>query len=218
MTSIVLFDDDILYRQCVSLQLSNNHKVVGETGDLCKVVPMVQKQSPDVVLLKFVSNGIIDRINQIKESSTAHIVAYSVPFNPHLISLVLKAKAAGVLLRSEASIEDLEAAIETVKANRTYFGAGVSDMISKCFQNAIDLEDLTSCFTMLTPREREVIQLIAEGGSTRSISEALNVSVKTVESHRKSVMMKLSMSSVAELTKYALREGLTSLDIASTKH
>lgn len=213
MTSIVLFDDDILYRQCLSLQLSNHYKVVGETSDSCKIMTVVQTSLPEVVLLKFSTNGIVDRISQIKDATTAKVIIYSVPNNPHLISKILRTGAIGILLRTEASFEELVASVTSANINRTYFGKGVSDILSTCFQNAMDINTMSSCFSMLTSREREVIQLISEGGSTRTISGILNVSVKTVESHRQSIFKKLAISSVAELTKYALQEGLTSLDI-----
>lgn len=217
MAKIVLFDDDILYRQCLSLQLTNNHQVVGETGDFSKVVFMVQTASPDVALLKLSSTNIIDCISQIKESMETKVVVYSVPVNPHLISSVLRSGAAGILLRTESNFEELMNAIVLVMTNRTYFGRGVSDILSSCFQNSIDMNDLSSCFSLLTSREREVVQLIAEGRSTRNIAEHLNVSGKTVESHRQRIMRKLSITSVAEITKYALQEGLTSLNITPPK-
>ena len=97
-------------------------------------------------------------------------------------------------------------------ANKTYLSSGVTDVVVKDFVQAASRQP-DSVFSVLTTREREVLQLMAEGRTTNQIASDLHVSVKTVETHRQQVMNKLKIHSVAELTKYAIREGLTSLEV-----
>jgi DNA-binding NarL/FixJ family response regulator len=103
-------------------------------------------------------------------------------------------------------------AIRVVLAHKTFLSPGVTDVVVKDYVQAPPGAD-ASVFSVLSNREREVLQLMAEGKSTNQIAECLHVSVKTVETHRQQMMQKLKMHSVAELTKYAIREGLTSLEI-----
>jgi len=102
-------------------------------------------------------------------------------------------------------------AIHTVMRRQHYLSQKITDVIVEEYLQNLPKNE-TNVFTVLTPREREVLQLIAEGKSTKQIASVLNVSVKTIETHRQQIMDKLNIHSVAELTKYAIREGITSLE------
>jgi DNA-binding NarL/FixJ family response regulator len=122
---------------------------------------------------------------------------------------VLESGAKGYVLK-DSCFEELATAIRTVAAGDTYLGPKITDLIIKDYLLRIpDKKPLT--FTSLTRRERELIQLIADGGNSKEIAAAFGVSAKTIDVHRHNIMKKLNLYSIAELTKYAVREGLTSL-------
>lgn len=122
----------------------------------------------------------------------------------------LRAGAAGYLLK-DCPFEEVLAAVRTVRQGKIYLSRQISESVVRDFV-AVARETPASAFTALSAREREVLQLLAEGGTTKEIAARLRVSVKTIETHRKQMMDKLDIHSVAELTKYAIREGLTPLD------
>jgi len=124
---------------------------------------------------------------------------------------MLKAGASGYLLK-DCAFEELIRAIRLVMAHKTYLSPGVTDIVVKDYTAGGNNSSQPSVFSVLSPREREVLQLMAEGRTTSQIAGLLHVSVKTVETHRQQIMHKLKIHSVAELTKYAIREGLTSLE------
>ena len=123
---------------------------------------------------------------------------------------MLKAGASGYLLKDSA-FEELASAIKTVMAGQPYLSPKITDVVIKEYIVSLPKNE-ESVFTKITTREREVLQLLAEGKATKQIAAFLNVSVKTIETHRQQIMEKLDIHSVAELTKYAIREGLTSLE------
>jgi DNA-binding NarL/FixJ family response regulator len=123
---------------------------------------------------------------------------------------MLKAGATGYLPKDCAS-EELVCAIRTVLNNQTYLSPTIADIVRRDYVRQGPKAD-TSVFSILTLREREVLQLLAEGKTSKAIASHLDVSVKTIETHRQHIMEKLDFHSLAELTKYAIREGLTSLE------
>jgi DNA-binding NarL/FixJ family response regulator len=126
---------------------------------------------------------------------------------------MLKAGAKGYLLK-DGAFEELATAIRSVVANKVYLSPRIANVVVDDYVRRTpgQTDGDASAFARLTPREREVLQLMAEGRATKEIAMDLKVSIKTVETHRRQIMEKLSIHSVAELTKYAIREGLTSLD------
>jgi len=155
-------------------------------------------------------NGI-EATRQISaESPGVKVVALSMHSDSLFVLNMLKAGASGYLLK-DCALEELVKAIRTVVAQKTYLSPGVSDIVIKDFVSSWSATS-SSAFAVLTAREREVLQLMAEGKSTLQIADSLCVSAKTVEAHRKQIMDKLGIHSVAELTKYAIRQGLTSLE------
>ncbi|OPZ84639.1 MAG: Oxygen regulatory protein NreC [bacterium ADurb.Bin429] len=125
------------------------------------------------------------------------------------VTEMLKSGARGYLLK-DCAFEELVTAIRTVLAGKMYLSERINTQLIQDYVANLQ-RDESSAFTLLSPREREVLQLLAEGESAKAIAERLMLSVKTVETHRAQLMEKLDLHSIAELTKYAIREGLTSL-------
>jgi RNA polymerase sigma factor (sigma-70 family) len=127
----------------------------------------------------------------------------------HFVSEMLKAGAKAYLLK-QCAVDELITAIKTVLKNQTYLSPCISGVVVDQFvRNTSKTE--SSAFSHLSDREREVLQLVAEGKTSKEIASQLNLSIKTVEAHRLNIMEKLNIHTVAELTKYAIREGLSSL-------
>jgi DNA-binding NarL/FixJ family response regulator len=136
------------------------------------------------------------------------VIALSMNADSRFVLNMFRSGVSGYLLK-ECSHGELVKAIRIALKHKTYLGPGISDIVIKDFLAGSQATD-GSVFSRLTTKEREVLQLMAEGKTTKQIAECLYVSIKTIESHRKRVMDKLGIRSVAELTKFAIREGLTS--------
>jgi DNA-binding NarL/FixJ family response regulator len=156
-------------------------------------------------------NGIEATRQILSGAPEVKVVALSMHSDSLFVLNMIKAGASGYLLK-DCALEELVKAIRTVVSHKTYLSPGVSDIVIRDFVTGWQTTS-TSAFSVLSAREREVLQLMAEGKSTNQIADGLCVSVKTVEAHRKQVMTKLGIHSVAELTKYAIRQGLTSLEV-----
>ena len=189
-------------------------EVVGEADNGRAVVRLVQEKSPQVVIMDISMpdlNGIEATRQIINESPGVKIIALSMHSDSLFVLNMFKAGASGYLLK-DCALEELVKAVRTVLSRKVYLSPGISDIVIKDFVIGWSPPD-SSAYSILTTREREVLQLMAEGRNTNQIAESLCVSVKTVEAHRKQLMNKLDIHSVAELTKYAIRQGLTSLDV-----
>jgi len=186
--------------------------VVGEAEDGRETVQLVQKLAPAVVIMDIGMpdlNGIEATRQIIAEHPHIKVVALSMHSDRRFVSEMLKAGASAYLLK-DCAFEELVSAILTVMKNKIYLSPGIAGVVIENFiRNAPKSE--SSVFSLLSDREREVLQLMAEGKATKAIASHLHVSIKTVETHRINIMTKLDLHSVAELTKYAIREGLTSL-------
>jgi DNA-binding NarL/FixJ family response regulator len=123
---------------------------------------------------------------------------------------MLEAGASGYLLK-DCAFEELVRAIRSVMSNQIYLSPTIAGIVVNRYIGKSPRGE-SSVFTNLTPREREILQILAEGMSTKKIAYHLNISVKTVETHRRNIMEKLNIHSISELVKYAIREGLTSLE------
>ena len=155
-------------------------------------------------------NGIEATYQITKEMAGVKVLALSMHIDRRFVEEMLKAGARGYLPKDCAS-EELVHAIRTVYRGQTYLSPSVSDIVRRDYIRQKPRDDI-SAFSMLTLREREVLQLLAEGRNCKDIASHLEVSVKTVETHRQHIMEKLNLHSLAELTKYAVREGVTSLE------
>ena len=211
---IVVADDHKLVRDGLRslLEKQKGMEVVAETEDGRTTVQQVQKQSPDVVIMDISMHDLngVDATRQIiAKSPRVKVLALSIHSDRRFVAGMLSAGASGYLLKDSGFVE-LADAIRIVVSNQTYLSPRIAGIVAEDYVNRRRATEATA-HSILTPREREVLQLIAEGKSTKQTARHLQVSVKTIESHRQNMMEKLEICSVAELTKYAVREGLTSL-------
>jgi two-component system, NarL family, response regulator NreC len=212
---IILADDHQIVRQGLRTLLAAepDMKVVGEADNGRKTLGLAHELAPDVIIMDISMpdlNGI-DATRQIMQKSPdVKIIALSMHSDSLFVMNMFKSGALGYLLK-DCALEELVKAIRTVMRQKTYISPGLSDILIKDLANHWGGAPV-SAYAVLTAREREVLQLMAEGKTTLQIASSLRVSSKTVEAHRKQIMNKLGLHSVAELTKYAIRQGLTSLD------
>ncbi|HBE45487.1 MAG TPA: DNA-binding response regulator [Deltaproteobacteria bacterium] len=211
---IILADDHKIIREGLKALLEKQQgiEVIAEAQDGISTVRLTKKLSPDLVIMDIGMpdmNGIDATRMIISETKNVKVIALSMHSDRRFVLEMLKAGASGYLLKDSA-FEELTLAINTVMAGQPYLSPKITDVVIREYIHAPQ-KDEKSVFTTLTAREREVLQLIAEGKSTKQIASSLNVSVKTIETHRQQIMEKLNIHSIAELTKYAIREGITSL-------
>jgi DNA-binding NarL/FixJ family response regulator len=212
---ILLVDDHQIVRQGLRtlLEKEPDMEVAAEAEDGRAAVRLAREVSPQVVIMDVAMpdlNGIEATRQIVAECPGVKVIALSMHADRRFVSNMLKAGASGYLLKDSA-FEELARAIRAVAADKVYLSPEVSDIVIRDYVKGPQEE--VSVYSLLTPREREVLQLLAEGKATREIADRLHVSVKTVETHRQQIMTKLELRSVAELTKYAIREGLSSLDL-----
>ena len=212
---ILLVDDQKIMREGLRAILNqrDDFDVSGEARDGHEALQLAQELQPDVVVMDITlpeMNGIeaTRRITQV--CPTTRVVALSVHADKRYISNMIQAGAAAYVLKDSAG-EDLVRAVDSVHQNKHYLSPEITGPVLDAWQSKRP-SDVTSAYTELGPREREVLQLLAEGNTSKEIAQSLSVSVKTVESHRRNIGNKLDLHSIAELTKYAVREGLTSLE------
>lgn len=212
---ILLADDHKITRDGLKalLESQKNMIVIGEAENGRQAVRLASDLAPDVVVMDINMpelNGIEATRQIIAELPETKIIALSMYSDKRYVVGMLKAGVSGYLLKN-CAFDELVSAITAVVANQNYMSQKIADTVMKDYANILESSDSSPAST-LTAREREVLQLIAEGMKTKDIATRIHVSVKTVETHRQQVMRKLNAKSVAELTKIALREGLTSLD------
>jgi len=212
---ILLADDHRIMREGLRslLEKQPDTEVIAEAENGRTTVQMSRRFKPDIVLMDIIMpdlNGIDATRQILAELPDIKVIALSMHSDKRFVVEMLGAGASGYLLKDTA-FEELDKALHTVVNNRTYLSPKIVGLMAEDYSPGIVTKDYLVS-PVLTSREREVIQLIAEGKTTKQIASILNVSVKTVETHRKKIMDKLGTNSVAELTKYAIREGLTSLD------
>jgi DNA-binding NarL/FixJ family response regulator len=210
---IILADDHKLIRSGLRelIEKEPGFKVIAEADTGRSAVKKCLQLQPDVVLMDISMpdlNGM-DATRQILGSlPEAKIIILSVHSSRRIVAESLKTGASGYLLKN-CSSEEMMAAISTVVRDETFLSPEIASIMRDDYLRLLkDEESIKS--SGLTPREREVLQLLAEGMNTKEIAFSLNLSAKTIEVHRLNIMNKLEIHSVAELTKYAIREGITS--------
>ena len=196
------------------LEKQADFEVVGEAENGRKAVQMVQEKTPDVVVMDVSMpdlNGM-EATKQIIESlPETKVIALSMHSDKRFVMGMLRAGASGYLLKDCAS-QELANAIFQVAGGKKYLSPEITGVIIDNVLQGGSSEELTTVSSVLSAREREVLQLIAEGWSTKQIASHLYVSIETIETHRRQIMKKLDLHNIADLTKYALREGLTSIE------
>jgi DNA-binding NarL/FixJ family response regulator len=212
---ILLADDHKITRDGLKALLENQDhlRVVGEAENGRQAVRLALDLEPDVIVMDINMpelNGIEATRQILAELPATKIIALSMYSDKRYVVGMLKAGVSGYLLKN-CAFDELVAAISAVMKNQNYMSQKIAGTVMKDYASILESSD-SSPASQLTVREREVLQLIAEGLKTKDIAARIHVSVKTVETHRQQIMRKLNAKSVAELTKIALREGLTSLD------
>jgi DNA-binding NarL/FixJ family response regulator len=206
---VVLVDDHELFLSGVRSELGDRVEIVGEAGSVADAVPVIRKQDPDVVLLDVhLPDGSGDAIiNAVAaERPGVRFLALSVSDAPEDVIAVIRAGARGYVTKT-ISAEELAAAVERVASGDAVFSPRLAGFVLDAFRSGeriggdAELEELT-------PREREVLQLIARGYMYKEIAARLSLSVKTVESHVSSVLRKLQLSTRHELTRWATEHRL----------
>jgi two-component system response regulator NreC len=210
---VVIADDHQIVREGLRAMLEKEHdiKVVGEAVDGRMTERLARELVPDVIIMDVAMpdlNGIEATRQIVAELPGVKIIALSMHDDRRFVLNMFKAGAAGYMLK-DCAFKDLAKAIRVVMSHKTYLSHEIADIVVKDYLASSSPTE-SSVFQLLSPREREVLQLIAEGKTSAQIADNLHISVKTVESHRQQIMIKLKIKSVAELTKYAIREGLTS--------
>lgn len=214
-TSIVLVDDHEIVRQGLKALIEKRPEmqVVGEGKNGREAIRLSSQLKPDVIIMDISMpdmNGIEATGQIVAESAGVKVIALSMHSDKRFVLGMLKAGAVGFLLK-ESAFAELITAIDAVMADQIYLSPKIAGSVITDYLQSIPDEEISAA-NVLTTRERTVLQLIAEGRTTREMADCLNISVKTVEARRKKIMEKLNLHSVAALIKFALREGLTSLD------
>ena len=212
---ILLADDHRIMRSGLRSLLDKepDMEVVAEAENGRMTVQLARKLSPDVVIMDITMpdlNGIEASRQILSEAPDIKVVALSMHSDEQFVMEMLDAGASGYLLK-DCALGELCLAIRAVVANQNYLSPGIASIVVKDYRREWSRAE-PRVSSMLTPREREVLQLVAEGKTSKKIASRLHVSMKTVEAHRHQIMDKLGIHSVAELTKYAIRKGITSLE------
>ncbi|MCR9248641.1 MAG: response regulator transcription factor [bacterium] len=208
MRVLLVDDHDIIRDGLAGLLEQAGHEIVGQAKDGNEAVKLAAELLPDIVVMDVGMPGMngVDATRQIvKQKPAPGVVALSMHSDRTYVTRMLDAGARGYIVK-ESAFEELEHAIDVVAKGGTHLGNVIEgDFIGRVDGASVDP-------VTLTKKEREVLQLVAEGKSTKEIAKALFVTVKTIETHRYRLMKRLGIHSIAQLTKYAIRHGITSLD------
>ena len=210
MLRILIADDHEMIRQGLrrTLEQREEWQVCGEAATGREAVELAKNLVPNIVILDLTMpelNGL-EATRQIKKMlPNAEILIFSIHESTELTHDVLEAGARGYLLKSDIG-KHVISAVEALAEHKPYFTWSVSKtMLDAYLRPGNPMTDKVEPFSELTPREREIIQLLGEGHSNKAISARLGISVKTVETHRAAIMRKLSINSIAQLVRYAIR-------------
>ncbi len=211
---IVLADDHSLFREGLKSLLQENPDIdiIGETGDGRGAVRLCRDLSPDIIIMDVAMpelNGVEATRQIVKECPGVKIIAVSMHSSRRFVLDMLHAGASGYLLK-DCAFTELTLAISAVQANQVYLSPSIASVVVE--KIAVTGDSKNYVVSKLTPREQEILQLLAEGRNSLEIADRLHLSVKTIQTHRRNIMEKLNLHNLAELTKYAIREGLISTD------
>lgn len=212
---VLLVDDHKMMRDGLRAMLSSHPGilVVGEAGDAPSALESVRSVHPDVVVMDVglpQTNGIDATAQILEEHPEVRVIALSTYSDWRYVESMLRVGARGYVIKAAAG-EELVRAVEAVMDGHSYTSPEITTQLMAASLESRAAEP-GSALALLAAREREVLHLLAEGRTSAGIGSALGISARTVEAHRRNIQRKLGLRTVAELTKYAVREGLSSLD------
>jgi len=212
---ILLVDDHRIMRDGLAslLERQADMEVIQHASDGFQAVNLSRELKPHVIVMDLIMpnmNGVDATRRITGEVPKAKVLCLSVHGDTRFVSAALDAGASGYLLK-ECAFDELALAIRTVMKDQIYLSSKIISVLVEDYK-ILQPKLYSSAFSKLTQREREIVQLLAEGGSCKEIAARLKLSIKTVGSHRENIMSKLNLRSLAAVTKYAIREGLTSVD------
>jgi DNA-binding NarL/FixJ family response regulator len=213
---IVLADDHAILRDGLSqaFQQEEDMEIVGQVGDGHAAVEKAKELLPDIVVMDINMpnlNGIEATREIRRQAPGVRVIVLSMHSGKPCIKEVFRA-GAWAYLHKNCGFDELARAVRTVAEGKPYVSPSISNVVVEELGRTEEKFEATA-FSLLTPREREILQLLAEGGTVKRIAHQLHVSHKTVEAHRLRIMNKLNVDTVAQLTKYAIQEGLTSAEL-----
>lgn len=211
---VLIADDHGIVRTGLRLQLEQNtdFEVVGEASDGREAVRMAEELLPDIVIMDIAMpslNGIQATAQIVKKNSQIGIIILSMYSDETYITRTLAAGAKGYLLKDNAEV-DLSRAVQVVAEGKPFFSPAIANTLLEDYMRQMQQRGLHDSYDLLTEREKEILQLLAEGRSNKEVATLLNLSTNTVETHRTRIMQKLGLHSAAEIVLYAVRKRIIS--------
>ena len=209
---ILLADDHGVVRKGLRFLLERQQgmEVVGEAGDGREALRLAESASPDVVIMDIAMpllNGIEATAQIVKRDPRIAVIILSMHSDEDYLLSALNAGAKGYLLKDSAEV-DLVRAIQAVRRGTPFFSPEIAKTMLEDYMRFLQQRNLQDSYELLTEREKEVLQLLAEGKSNKEVASILDISVYTVDSHRMHLMQKLNLHNTAEIVLYAVRKGL----------
>ena len=211
--SLILADDHKIVREGLRsiLEEEDDLRIVGEAAQGREAVELCRRLSPDLVVMDVSMprlNGIEATRQIAADLPGIKVMALSMHRDPRFVAGILEAGAKGYLIK-DCSARELVSAIRQVSTGRTYISSGIADIVVDGFLSRLELTHSNLPASLLSPREREVLQLISEGLTARQVADRLCLSPKTVETHRRNLMEKLEIDNLVDLIRYAIRRELS---------
>jgi DNA-binding NarL/FixJ family response regulator len=211
---VLLADDHTIMRKGLRLLLERqpNITVVGEASDGRECVELAQAEKPDVVVMDLAMpnlNGIEAARQIVGQNPDIAVAVLSMHSDESYVIRALKAGARAYLLKDSAE-SDLIGAIKALSDGKSFFSPAISRLLVEDYMRALERKGVEDSYELLTTREREILQLLAEGKSNKEVANMLNLSLYTVETHRTHILQKLNLHTVPELILYAVRKGIIS--------
>jgi two-component system response regulator NreC len=211
---ILIADDHGIVRKGLRLQLEQhgNFEVVGEANDGREAVRTAEQLAPDVVIMDIGMpnlNGVEATTQILKQRPQTGVIILSMHSDEGYLRRALAAGAKGYLLKDSADV-DLYRAVEAVANGKSFFSPAIANTLLEDYMRQLQQRGLEDSYDLLTDREKEVLQLVAEGRSNKEVATALNLSTATVETHRTHIMQKLDLHSAADIVLYAVRKKIIS--------